>query len=66
MAELVLVGLWGSEEGREHRIKTGDSMVLGRSSKVEISIHDPKLSRQHCEFDFWTKPENAPLLSRNS
>ncbi|MHC4660699.1 MAG: protein kinase domain-containing protein [Planctomycetota bacterium] len=50
MVELALVGLWGSEEGREYRIKSGGSKILGRSGKVDISIHDPKLSRQHCEF----------------
>ncbi|TET32786.1 MAG: FHA domain-containing protein [Planctomycetota bacterium] len=50
MTELVLVGLWGTEEGREYRIKENNSLILGRSGKADISLRDPKLSREHCEF----------------
>ncbi|RKN42002.1 FHA domain-containing protein [Micromonospora endolithica] len=39
-------------------------LVIGRSSSVDVVVHDPHLSRRHAEV--WLDPEGATLLDLGS
>ncbi len=47
---ITLIVVKGEDEGKAFRLLDGDTKTIGRSSRADIILRDPGVSRQHCRI----------------